>query len=49
MRSEKKDPDRKSVRDMGLKSTLFWVSTINGFIRLTTADSIGQLLEIFSV
>ena len=26
MRSEKKDPDRRSVKEMGLKSTLFWVS-----------------------
>ena len=28
LRNDKKDPDRKSVKEMGLKSTLFWVSEV---------------------
>ena len=28
LRNDKKDPDRKSVKEMGLKWTLFWVKSV---------------------
>ena len=28
LRNDKKDPDRKSVKERGLKSTLFWVKSV---------------------
>ena len=30
LRNDKKDPDRLSVRERGLKSTLFWVGIVSG-------------------